>query len=481
MTTGRTKTAIIIGLDKVRLKGPSLNQFLRLISATACGVLIFTLPASAKMSSISEEHYIETVQAARALEKSKDWAKARAKYVEAREEAVKGQDKKKEVKALAGCGNTYFEMADYPAAEASFREALACADASGSAGTNPDVGEGLLASCLYDLSNVLIKEKRDTEAKPYFARCMEITRRVFSANHPELAVRTGEYAALLIRLGDQAEGAELANQSQKIVNIFMGDMCAKIKKAWQPPPENFSYRLGVQYDVVNHGKVTKVEVIQSSGSPTADQAGIAAVKAGAPFGDITSTDLDNKITLNFNFDYNFRHKAGSASSASQAGAHKTASRQAKDVQAESEAKLKDEKIKSSQIKEQIDSLLKSDPDDATGLADLYVQYAESLRVQGEPDEAISLLKDAMTKDCFRDHDNPGAVSMLIALGHLYVRSPGVSDAEPILKKAIAASAFAKTPLKLKQEALEDYGTCLSKNHKFAEAQDYYNRASELKE
>jgi tetratricopeptide (TPR) repeat protein len=451
-----------------------LIKFLQITLATTCGALLFACPARAKMSGTEEEQYGETIHSAQALEKSKDWIKARAKYAEAREAAVRGQDKKKETQALTSFGAICLEQGDYPAAEATFKEALAIAEA------NTYVGDGQLASCLYDLSTVLIKEKRDSEAKPYFSRCIEISKRVFSTNHPSLAVRSGEYASLLTRLGDKEEGAKLANQSQDIVNSFMDDMCGKIKKAWQPTLENFSYRLGVSYEVLNHGKVGKVEVTQSSGSATADKAGIDAVKAASPFSDITCTDPEDKLFLAFSFDYNHLNK-GPHAAAPKAGPHATASRQSKEVQAESDAKLKEEKAKSDKLKEQIDSLLIASPDDSTGLAALYVQYCESLTVQGEQAEAVGQYKKALDKDCFKDLNNTPTISLLIGLGHTYLNAPSLGDAEATLKEAISGKSFGQVPLKLRQEALEDYGNCLCKRHKFAEAQDYYTRARELKE
>ncbi len=451
-----------------------MNKYSRLAIATTCGVYIFAAPALAKMDKLQEQQFSEATQAARSLEKSKDFAKAREKYGEAREIATRASDKKKEVNMLWSLGKVSLEEQNYPAAEASFREALTTCEA------NPELGDGQLASCLYDLSNVLIQQKKkDKDAGPYFERCIDLSKTVLSSNHPVLATREGDYSALLIRLGEKAEGTRRAKESQDVIDAFMGDMNKKIKRAWHPPAEKFSYRVGVSYVVLDHGKVGAVEVASSSGSAEADRAAIAAIKDAAPFTDITSSNLDYKIELLFTLEYN-RLNAVSAPISDQSSADRATAQPSRAVLAESAARLKEEQAKGQKLKEQIESAIKSKPTDATDLANLYVQYAETLWVQGEQPEAVTQLKQALNLDCFRGHKDGPAISLLITLGHTYSTNPSLGQPDATLKEAIGASAFAQAPVSLRREALEDYAQCLNRDHKYAEAQDYYTQAREIK-
>ena len=101
-------------------------------------------------------------------------------------------------------------------------------------------------------------------------------------------------------------------------------------------------------------------------------------------------------------------------------------------------------------------------------------------MQGQASEAVSQLRDALGKDCFKGQENTPCISLLIALGHTFMVAPDLGNAEATLKKAIDAKTFSDVPGQLQKQGLEDYGNCLSKTNRFAEAQDYYNRARELK-
>jgi TonB family protein len=480
-----------------------LNRLLHILTATTCSALIYAGAVLAKMTPAEEQQYGETKQAAIALVKSKDLVKAGEKFTECKALAVKGGDKNKEFGTLMRMSSLSFDQGDFPGAEASLKEALAIVD------DNADLGEGRLANCLYQLSIVLEKEKRDNDAKPYFARCIDVSRRIYSANHPALAVRTSEYASLISRLGDREEGAKLAFQSQSQVNAFMDDMSKKIKKAWDPTPESVSYQVSVSYRILNQGKVDKVEVTKSSGSAIADKAAVDAVKDAAPFSDINCSDPDDELCLAFTFDYNVNHRPKHNASGSSKGStkgpdidsgklpHTVGRRQSREVLEETKIRLTEERTKSEKLKEEIDKLLKTAPADVSGaasgetsgegsadatkLANLYAEYSESLGVQGEHEKAASLLRDALSKTFFKKTDDPPAIALRIALAHIYLSAPGLGDAETTFRKLIESAKFAQVPVNLKQEALSDYGNCLSKKHRFAEAQEYYTRARELKE
>jgi len=450
-------------------------------AATTVSALIFTnSPALAKMSSADEQHYREMTSAASTLNKASDWAKAREKYKEALELATKSDDPDKQVKMLLRMAGTFVEQSDYGSAEAVLRQALTVAESRTEA--DPQI-----SSCLYELASVLVKEKKESEARPIFARCLEMSEKIFSANNPILAVRKGEYAVLLNKLGEKGESEKLSRESQLVINDFMADISAKIKQAWHQPPESFSYRISVSFEVLNHGKVRDIEVTKSSGSEIADKAAIDAVKNGAPFSDIDSKDEDEKFSMAFSFDYNYHHGKGgpgsppSARSGSQSQAN--AFRQSRQVKEETEARLKKEKEKCDELKGKIETILGKggvEEKDRTTLANLYSELAESQAVQGSYPEGVETLTAALSRDCFKKNDQ-ARLSLMVSLAHIHLYADDAKKAEPVLKEAVNAPDFQRVPLKLRQEAFEDYGNCLVKNHKFAEAQDYYSKAREMKE
>ena len=435
--------------------------------------------AKAKMSSVDEQHYREMTSSAKSLNKAKDWAKSREKYAEALELAKRSEDQDKQVKMLLRIAGTFVEQTDFAAAETNLRQALEIAE------KRDEAEQAQIASCLYELASVLTKEKREAEAKPIFARCLEMSEKVFSANNPILAVRKGEYAAILGKLGQKAESDRLNAESQEVINAFMADMSKKIKEAWHQPPESFSYRIGVDYEVLNHGKVRDIEVTKSSGSAIADKAAVDAIKNGAPFSDIDSKDPDEKFTMAFSFDYNYHHGKGGPgsppSSRNRQGQSNTF-RQSREVKEETEAKLKAEKEKCAGLKEKIETALSKstlEAADLNALADLYSDLAESLAVQGSYQEGVDTLTAAMAKDCFKK-ENSARLSLMVSLAHIHLYADDAKKAEPVLKEVVSAAEFSTVPLKVRQEAFEDYGNCLTKNHKFAEAQDFYSKARELK-
>jgi hypothetical protein len=87
-----------------------------LILALALTALLPALPVQAKMDTAAEQEYRETMQAGRALEKSKDFARAKEKFIEAGKLARQGEDHKKAVDALAATGSVHMEEGDYSAA-----------------------------------------------------------------------------------------------------------------------------------------------------------------------------------------------------------------------------------------------------------------------------------------------------------------------------------------------------------------------------
>ena len=458
--------------------GISLVRTATALSVGLCFCII--TPALAKMSSTDEQHYREMTNAAKTLNKANDWAKAREKYKEAFDLAKHSEDSDKQVKMLLRVSGTFVEQSDFASAENNLRQALETAE------SRKDADQSQIASCLYELASVLIKEKKDTEARPYFSRCLEMSEKIFSANNPILAVRKGEYAALLSRVGDKAESEKLNRESQLVIDDFMADMSKKIKEAWHQPPESFSYRISVSFEVLNHGKVRDIEVTKSSGSDIADKAAIDAVKNGAPFSDIDSSDADEKFTMAFSFDYNFHHGKGGPGSppSSKSGQSKNAFHPSRQVKEETEAKLKKEKDKCDELKGKIEKIIGKgtiEGEERAKLADLYSELAESQAVQGSYQEGVQTITSALGGDCFKKKDEPGRLSLMVSLAHIHLYADDAKKAEPVLKEAVNAPEFVRLPLKLRQEAFEDYGNCLVKNHKFAEAQDYYSKAREMKE
>ncbi|MBS1995769.1 MAG: TonB family protein [Cyanobacteria bacterium SZAS LIN-2] len=450
-----------------------MNKILRFAYATTCSAVLLAGAAQAKMSSHDEQSYRELTSAAKSLHKSKNYKAAGEKYAEALHLAEGTEDLNKQVRMHLRLGENYYEQGDFALAEASFREALKIAQA------RPDADESQICECLYQLSTILIKEQKDSDAKPIFEKCMELSQKIYSSNNPILAVHKTEYGALLGRLGDKESAARLNSEGAQVINAFMADMSKKIKAAWHQPPESFSYRISVSYDVLNHGRVKDIEVTRSSGSAIADKAAVDAVKSAAPFTDIDCKNPDEQFSMDFAFDYNFHQNPSNP-----AGINAFSSRQSKQVKEETTAKLKEEKQKSDALKEKIAASLKGNPTseaDLMALSDMYGELAESLAVQGRYEEGVKTLSEALEKSCFKKKGDPARSALMIHLAHTHLYADDARKAEPLLNEAIHTQEFARLAAKAKHSAYEDYGNCLTKNHKFAEAQDYYTKAREIKQ
>lgn len=84
---------------------------------------------------------------------------------------------------------------------------------------------------------------------------------------------------------------------------YVAELQRRIRRNWAPPVEDRSKRVVVMFHIARDGRLLNPQIQQSSGSPSADQAAIAAVRASAPFRTLPPAFRGNDIAVQFIFDY----------------------------------------------------------------------------------------------------------------------------------------------------------------------------------
>lgn len=84
---------------------------------------------------------------------------------------------------------------------------------------------------------------------------------------------------------------------------YIAELQRRIRRNWAPPVEDRSKRVVALFKVSRDGRLLSLRIQQSSGSPAADQAAIAAVRASAPFRPLPPNYRGNDIDIQFIFDY----------------------------------------------------------------------------------------------------------------------------------------------------------------------------------
>ena len=84
---------------------------------------------------------------------------------------------------------------------------------------------------------------------------------------------------------------------------YIGELQRRIRRNWAPPVEDRSKRVVVYFHIARDGRLLSPQIAQSSGSPAADQAAIAAVRASAPFRSLPAAYRGSEIPVQFTFDF----------------------------------------------------------------------------------------------------------------------------------------------------------------------------------
>jgi TonB family protein len=92
---------------------------------------------------------------------------------------------------------------------------------------------------------------------------------------------------------------------------YIAELQRRIRRNWAPPTEDRSKRVIAMFKIGRAGNLMSVRIQQSSGSPAADQAAIAAVHASAPFRQLPPNFRGNDIDVQFIFDYEIYGQGGS--------------------------------------------------------------------------------------------------------------------------------------------------------------------------
>ena len=84
---------------------------------------------------------------------------------------------------------------------------------------------------------------------------------------------------------------------------YIAELQRRIRRNWAPPVEDRSKRVVALFNISRDGRLLSLRIQQSSGSPAADQAAMAAVRASAPFRQLPPNFRQDNIAVQFIFDY----------------------------------------------------------------------------------------------------------------------------------------------------------------------------------
>ncbi|HEY9746518.1 MAG TPA: TonB family protein [Oculatellaceae cyanobacterium] len=84
---------------------------------------------------------------------------------------------------------------------------------------------------------------------------------------------------------------------------YIAELQRRIRRNWSPPTEDRSKRVVAVFRISRDGRLLSLTIQQSSGSPNADQAALAAVRASAPFRPLPPNYRGADIPVQFTFDY----------------------------------------------------------------------------------------------------------------------------------------------------------------------------------
>lgn len=84
---------------------------------------------------------------------------------------------------------------------------------------------------------------------------------------------------------------------------YMQNLESKIKENWMPPKGEESRKVQVYFKILRNGQIENVRIGKNSGMELADQAGLRAVKAAAPFQSLP-VGAPRSVDIQFSFDYN---------------------------------------------------------------------------------------------------------------------------------------------------------------------------------
>lgn len=411
---------------------------------------------------------------ARSLRDEKKFDQALKALADLQAQAEGDGDKKRVRKAVTASAAAYFYNKQFAKAEELDRQALGMAEASNN-------NDGAIALCLNDLAETLVEEGRFDEALPIIKRSVAISEQVFSHNHPLLGVRLNFLADLLERMGKKSEAAAYRSEAQGIINSFMAVMTRKIKGAWMPPRCGYSYSNNVGFEVLDHGVVTNVHIIDSSGNKANDDAAVAAVEKAQPFLDISSTADDDQLLLSFKFDYNYQSHKGSAKKDSDAQEDQEEQATAgREPSKDTDVLIAKEREHLTEVLAKIAQIKKDPARKDTDLAEAYGDLTHTLKVMGEHQQAVKYLKEALNLADFHSKKNPATLMVLCDLGSVYLTSKKADLAESTLKEVVESPIFTEIPdSNVKQQALDDLGHALCALGHYAEAQKYYSRKHDI--
>lgn len=93
---------------------------------------------------------------------------------------------------------------------------------------------------------------------------------------------------------------------------YINELQRRIRSNWNPPTADQSKRVVCLITIGRDGRLLGLRVKRSSGSASADQAALAAVRASAPFRPLPANYRGNDVDVEFTFDYNVVTQQGNS-------------------------------------------------------------------------------------------------------------------------------------------------------------------------
>jgi TonB family protein len=118
----------------------------------------------------------------------------------------------------------------------------------------------------------------------------------------------------LDRVAQTGAGLQSLNQSDRadtgttldatvdpIWGAYLAGLNQLIDQHWQRVAVASTRRTQIRFRVDRQGRVTGLQIMQTSGDPVADQAALEAVRAAAPFAPLPQNAPEEVLTVNFTF------------------------------------------------------------------------------------------------------------------------------------------------------------------------------------
>lgn len=119
-------------------------------------------------------------------------------------------------------------------------------------------------------------------------------------------------------MGNSSRGNPQGGKGEEGVDVMadqdygpvVNDLTRRIRRNWHPPRGAASKRIQVKIVLARDGHVIRKSITKSSGDALSDDAALRSIEASAPFRPFPPQISDDKVTIDFDFDYNVLSQRG---------------------------------------------------------------------------------------------------------------------------------------------------------------------------